>query len=514
MFAIRSKGSGNRGPSEQSRRIEAAWSLRLLVVAAALTAAIVIPLAVRDGRRHPLSVPVQQSGSRQFSPNLSHSDLVAAVKASLAAHRLYIKHDRVKGELEGIDEQFADITSEGELLAVLNQLGQKTGDDWFMILTDAEYKDLLVRRSGAEVGVDIEINFDTTLNAWKVDKAGSLAVSDGIKVGDVVTEIDGFILPVSDMTVRQQLQAGIKRYMKSGVLHTGTTLTVKRNGQPQFVTLTRGILSRAPAFSIGDFKNPLEGTQTDVKEITFNHLEGATMENDLYQELRSAKAAGLRGLIVDLRKLTAGDSDRAVRVAAMFLGQGVITHKIQTTSDSKLEMVDYVIENGKVHRKTWGPYAVETNGAIDPAISKRDAQKPDKDEVLNCPVNVVDVPVVAIQARETSGAGELIANAFTNNWEKGDKRAMTVARFLTAGNGIGRTYFPVGPYWLRLSTSYHLRPDGDKIETTDQAGRTVGPNPNVGVPDGINDELDFARTEMVELLNVVPLPDRLPEPKK
>ena len=501
MSKLRALTTG--GASRQARQIENAWSQRALQLAVLLSACLLVSLLVAQ-RGEPEAATALPQASRQFSPNLSHDELLNTIKASLGAYKHYIQYDRVASDLDALDVQFANITSEGELVQVFRHLAQKSSDDWFRLLNDEQYQDLTARRGGAEIGIEMVVTFNAAQNGWRVDSAGTQAISEGVAVGDIVTAVQGSEIP-SDPALRQQITEGFKRLLANGLLHSTLSLSVLRDGKPQNVYLTYSVRSWKPAFTIADFKSPIEGPQKDVQEITFQHLEGATMVADLYRTL-SVMSPTVRGVLVDLRNLQSGDPDRAVQVAAMFLESGALSHRIDTTGDGKLLMKSYVIEGGKVHRRTWGPYAVEPNGAIDPAIARRDPTRPDKEEVLDWPTNVLRVPVLALTGRDTSGAGELIAAAFTHNWNVGDKRAMTMGALRTRGVGAGRTYFPVGPYWCRVATSCYLQPDGTVFEQKTKTGLTVGPQPNKGL-DTEGDELEPARFEMVNMLNVVPLPE-------
>jgi C-terminal processing protease CtpA/Prc len=522
-----SKGSES-GAGEQARRIQAERAMRVFIIAVAITALATVGVTValfRPGAHD--GVPAaQKRGTQAFSPNFSVDEALGYVKQARAAYKLFIKRDRVDPRIEAIEQEFLSRKTlcEADLFQMYRHFGEASTDDYFAIVPNERYQHVKALMRGATIGIEITITYEAQTNSWVVGtvKENSQAQREGIQVGDRVVAFDDWLIPANVGNPIQFQQAIAQFLSQGGLLDSKVKLTVERKDAKDDkkttkldIFLTRVVLSEAPPFAIADYSNPVEGgKQKDIQEITFRHIESETVVQDLFTELvkMSQVDGGLKGLIVDLRNLQAGDADKAVQIVAMFLNEGVLSHRMEVTTEGELLIKTYVIEAGKVHLKTWGPYKIEVNGAIDPAAGKRDPNRPNKDEVLPWPVGVVDAPIIAVAGRNTGGAGEVIAAAFRHQWESTTpKHAELAAHFLSQGTSMGRTFYPVlgGTFWLQVSTSYHLAPDGTKIDTFIARGNIVGLEPNTGIPDRV-DEMVFARQLMVDRLNVIPLPDILP----
>ncbi len=525
---------------EQARQIQAVRATRALIVAivVALAVASVLSLTFLAPSSPPL--PSHSRGSRSFSPTVTLDEWRAHVRASQAAYNMFIKRDRVQPELDTVINEYLnrEYLSEPDIFQLFQHLGKASGDDYFAIVPNDRYQHLKALMRRAKIGIEIETRWDPTAQCFVINTIGTKAQAEAdrqdLKVGDRIIAFDDFML--NPQQVQRNVgnwQQAVANYIQSGgLLGSQIKLTVRRFDGTKLlpqkdVWLTRIILEEEAPFSVEDWKKPIENVQDpQVKEITIKHLETSNSISDIFTELTkmSQVEGGLKGVIVDLRNLQAGDAEKALQVAAMFLKTGVISHRLETaritSTDAAGQKTEwpailirtYVIERGQVHRKTWGPYRVEAGGAIDPAAGRRDPQKPDRDEILPWQVGVIDCPVIAIASRTTGGAGELLAAAFRDQWESTmPRRCELVAKYLTIGNGTGRTFFPVlnGTFWLQVSTSYYLAPDGSKIDNTISRGRVVGLQPNVGIPEEV-DEMVFARQLMYDRLNVIEKPDILP----
>lgn len=499
------------GQGARSRELTAAWKVRALIVAAVMAALFtttVAPLLMVALTGPPPERSARDS-ARQFSARLTQNQIRQSLKASAAAYKFYLQQDLVLSDIEAIERECQSALSEGELIQALQLLGLASGDDYFALLTHAQYEDALARQAGGTVGIDVEIRYDKKASLWKAEKVGTREEQEGLKKGDEVVQINQIPLPPHGEE-HEQVQKSLDAAFKRGGLHSTVRFDIRRNGQPSVVWLQFGVLTRTAAFSVKDYHNPEQDKdQSDVQELTFNHLRSKTVVADLYQRLRVMQTNAVRAAIVDLRKLEEGDGDTALQVAAMFMQRGTIGHRIETTGDGQLLMRDFEIVDGVVHRKTWGPFPVKPldgaasgtpGGATSLDAIKRHKRKADKDEVTDWACNVFTGQVLAMVSRQTSGPGEVIATAFKHSHEEGqEKRIRVYSKAFTWGNGTGKTYYPVGSYWLRISTSFYLQPTGEAIEGN------LGPRPNQIIPGSVKDELDFVRDEMVGCLREVPV---------
>lgn len=491
-FHLPGKKAGAR-----ARELQSAWAVRAFIVAGVLSAAAVTAISLLLPESKPASVTVISRTGREFSPTMNRQQLLDAVKASEAAFRVYLKRDRVLGDFEAIAREFEDIKSDSDLVQLLTMLASAAGDDYFAVLTNQQYEHLSAVSSGGKIAVDFDFSYEWQKNAWEVSKVGPTAEAAGLKKGDQLHSINGYLaIPSDDFNQRNALERQMKMRML-GLINTPVEVVVRRDGQLNTVRLKVQVVSRSDAFSVDDMEHPLDrGKVKDFKTITFNHLRSATILTDLHQQLRSWQATGVRGIAIDLRNLSEGEGEKAVRVAAMFREKGVLSRLIETTPDGDLVMKTWEIVDRAVRLTTKGPFKVGADGTVVMPPSA-----PEMVQVKDWPTNVYRGPVVALFGRQTSGVGELIASALKESWRV-EKRGMTVAKFYSWGKGTSQTYFPIGNgYWLALSTAFYLQPDGSSIE-----GR-VGPAPNVACPSNQTDEWWFTRYTLVDRLNVVPRPE-------
>lgn len=481
----------------RARELTFDWATRAVILTSVLALAVVTVIWFTLPQAQPQRALSLTRTGNSFSPALNQKQLADAVKAAEAAFRVYLKRDKVIGDAEAIAHEFAQAKSEADLMQYLMMLGSVAGDDYFAILTNQQYEHLTALISGGKVGADFDISWDNVRNAWTVSKLGPSAEAAGLLKDDVVYSVNGDLAePSEDNAVRAATEGMLKARL-SGLINTPINLLVRRDGKLVPVYLRTQVVSRVDAFVVDDMEHPLDKVKVpDFKTITFRHLYSDTLLVDLQHELTAWQSAGVKGIAIDLRTVSSGDAERAIRIAAMLREHGVLSRMIETTQDGHLVMKTWEIVNGAVHLKTKGPFTVSYEGKVD-----LNAKVPETDVVKDWPTNVYRGPVVALSGRQTAGAGELIASAMSESWRV-EKRCMTVAKFYTYGKGTSQTFFPVGNgHWLRLSTGFYLQPDGSSIEGE------LGPGPNVACPGGRTDEWWFTRFTLVERFNVVPLPE-------
>lgn len=483
-------------PGERAQYIQSGWALRALIVGVVqATIVIAILLAVLpepkpERKPDPVTRP---SITQSYSLGVDARELETTIKAAHAAFNVYLKRDRAGRHIDGIANEFARVNSEADLLQVFKLLATTSGDDYIGIFTAEQYRDRMARLSGATVGVDATVTWDFRTSKYTLSRVGPSAEKQGLRQGDEIVEIMGLKIPKENP---YQIAQAVEQMMANGLLDSDFEVVVIRDGKEIRIPLKRTVTSRAVAFEIGECQHPLSGKpMPNARSLTFHHLRSDTLANDLYQQLKTMQDKGVEGLVVDLREIgDATGNEVPMRIAAMFLQSGQLGCFITVTPEGTLEMKSYYIEAGKVHVKTQGPFAVDADGKLADKPSK-----PDVVEIKNWPCDVFRGQVTAIAGRQTHGGGEAIAAAFTQSWTRDKSRTQTVAKFYSNGKGTGQTYFPIGQnYWMRLSTSFSLQPDGSAIEGQ------VGPGPNVACPQN-EDEHWFARhTLFVRMSTLVP----------
>jgi carboxyl-terminal processing protease len=185
-------------------------------------------------------------------------------------------------------------------------------DPHSQFLTPEEYADLNASTTGEFGGLGIEV---TVRNGWitvVTPLIGTPAFKAGILPGDRIVKIDG------EATDRLSLEEAVHKMR--GKPGTRIVLGIARKGQSKLldVTIVRRIIKvdsvRIP--HLVDEKNKIGYVSlTTFQADTADELTGA---------VKGLERQGMRALIIDLRANGGGRMDAAVKVANLFIADGVI----------------------------------------------------------------------------------------------------------------------------------------------------------------------------------------------
>lgn len=209
------------------------------------------------------------------------------------------------------------------LKALANSLDAHTS-----VLDPTEAYDMRVRLEKEVLGVGIELH--QTANGeyviTQVDDSGTAAASGAVKVGDRLLEVDG--KSVSNQSLNE-VMAMIHGKNGSSVALTlrhfdpkdqapgGKVITVQLMRKPIFLNEDRVQISYVP------FDNGIIGKI--LLTSFYQGDNGVNSENDVRDAIAKLKKIGnLRGLILDLRENSGGFLAQAVKVAGLFITNGVV----------------------------------------------------------------------------------------------------------------------------------------------------------------------------------------------
>ncbi|MFA6281516.1 MAG: S41 family peptidase [Candidatus Omnitrophota bacterium] len=286
----------------------------------------------------------------------------------------------------------------GALSGLLSSL-----DSYSEFLTPDNYKDLLVETEGKFGGLGIEITVKDTLLTIVSPIEDTPAWNAGIKPGDIIVKIEGKItrgITISEAVKKLRGEPGTK-----------VTLTVLRDKDKKIedVTIERAIIK------IKDIKNAeiLEGGIGYIRITEFR--ENTAKELD--KGLQALKAAGLKGLIVDVRNNPGGLLETAIEVTSRFLDDGKVI--VSTKGRTEKEVI-YVS--------------------------------------LKLKEKYTNIPMVVLINKGSASASEILASALRDN-----KRAILVGE-VSFGKGSVQTIVPLSDNSaLRLTTSRYYTPSGLSI---------------------------------------------------
>lgn len=247
---------------------------------------------------------------------------------------VYVKRNRVVltkiylKQIEDFERQYLYTDSSGKALSNLQQdnlftlhvlkalaSGLDAHTEFF---TPAEAYDLRINLEKAYQGVGISVKH--TLDGVvisAIDEGSPAAKSGRIKVNDRIVEIDGTVVKDDIDQVLTLLQ---------GKADSSVSLVLKRGDEEVRVTLMRkniAIKEDRVDYTYESFGNGIIGTIT--LHSFYQGEDGISSEKDVKEAIQKLEKIGnLRGLVLDLRENTGGYLSQAVKVAGLFITNGVI----------------------------------------------------------------------------------------------------------------------------------------------------------------------------------------------
>lgn len=326
---------------------------------------------------------------------------------------------------------------EGVVIAEFAEASFMTLDPYTVIVWPTNVEEFEQAMTNEFTGIGIEI----TKQKGQLTVASLLpdtpAYYSGLDAGDVIEGVDGLV------TKDMPLSCAVKHI--KGPAGTKVKLTVKRTGEQQTreITITRAKITnptirgweRTPQ---GDWRYIVDGND----RIGYVRIMGFSEKtaSDLESVLDSLEAAGMRGLILDLRGNSGGFFESAKVVSDMFLDDGLIV----------------------ITRSRYGPPSYE--------VARKRGTHP-------------NYPMVVLTNAGSASASEIVAGAFA---DPSHKRATLVGE-RTHGKGVvqGVTEYPGEGAQLKYTMAYYHLPSGKKVKSKEEAEKDKsydwGLAPNVTV---------------------------------
>ena len=281
------------------------------------------------------------------------------------------------------------------------------------------------------IGAEVGIQDDRLLIIAPLD--GSPAWRSGVLPGDVVLEIDGEDtkgIDIFEAVAKLKGKAGTQVTIK--IRHTGGTLAD--------ITITREKIEVA---SVRGFRripgNGFDYIIDPANKIAYVRLTqfAKNSADELKAELVKLKAAGMRGLILDLRDNGGGLLDGAVEISDLFL--------------------------------TGGKTIVSTEGRAEPGLVQRSTSK----------TLLPELPLVVLANENSASASEIFAGAMLDN----DRALLVGTRTYGKGSVQQLMEFGGSAGALKLTIAYWYLPSGRLIHRTEGATDWgVNPSPGCVVP--------------------------------
>ncbi|MBU1406207.1 MAG: S41 family peptidase [Proteobacteria bacterium] len=279
-----------------------------------------------------------------------------------------------------------------------------------------DFKELQVETQGSFTGIGIEITMKDNILTVVSPIEGTPAFAKGLKAGDKIVKIGEE--PTQDMS----LMEAVKRLR--GPKGSEVTISIHRKGWPDLkaITLIRDII---PIHSVKS--KMLEPGYPYIRIINFQ----AHTTTDFKKALTDLEKQGkIKGLVVDLRNNPGGLLDQSVKIADIFIDEGVI-----------------VSTKGRIKEQNSMFYARDNNAKY-------------------------KFPVVVLVNEGSASASEIVAGALQDH-----KKAVIIGA-QTFGKGSVQTIIPMDSgAGLRLTTARYYTPSGRSIQATGITPDIIVPSP-------------------------------------
>ena len=287
---------------------------------------------------------------------------------------------------------------EGAIKGMLNSL-----DPHSSFMKPEDFKELQVETKGSFSGIGIEITIKDGILTVVSPIEDTPAFKKGIEAGDQIIKIEG------EFTKDMSLMEAVKKLR--GIKGTEVTISIHREGWPELkdITLVRDVI-------------PLHSVRSKTLEPGYGYARITNFQTkttaDLKGALEKLTAGGkINGLILDLRNNPGGLLDQAVKVADLFIDEGVIVSTKGRLKDQNMEFTAH--SRGQVYKF---PMVVLVNGG-------------------------------------SASASEIVAGALQDH-----KRALILGT-QTFGKGSVQTIIPMNDgAGLRLTTARYYTPNGTSIQ--------------------------------------------------
>lgn len=277
-----------------------------------------------------------------------------------------------------------------------------------------DFKELQVETKGSFTGIGIEITMKDNILTVVSPIEGTPAFKQGLKAGDKIIKIEDE--PTKDLT----LMEAVKRLR--GPKGSKVTISIHRTGWTELkeITIIRDVI-------------PLHSVKSRILEPGYPYIRIINFQSKTTKDFQKAlkklaKEGEIKGLVLDLRNNPGGLLDQAVKVADIFIDEGII---------------------------------VSTKGRIK-----------EQNMVFNAHDNGdrYDFPMIVLVNEGSASASEIVAGALRDH-----KRALILGA-QTFGKGSVQTIIPMSNgAGLRLTTARYYTPSGISIQAT-------GITPDIVIP--------------------------------
>lgn len=310
-----------------------------------------------------------------------------------------------------------DVDSDAINDALLHAYAYYSGDDYAIYYNAEEWADFSAKMSGNSVGIGVYIvQTDDGIEIVYVMQS-SPAMEAGMKKGDVIVAIDG--KRIADVGYNEAVS------LVAGTAGTKVTLTVRRDGAEQDITVTRNNYEAQTVIA-----NEYERDGKKIAHINITNFYSVTPKQ-FKAAVEAALADGCESLIFDVRGNPGGELSAVC------------------------SMLDYLLPEGPI---------VRIFGKKDNELVLEQTYKSDASEI--------DVPMVVLANENSASAAELFTSALR------DYGKVTIVGANTFGKGCGQSGFGVGSGVLMVTSFLYAPPFSENYD-----GEGIAPDIAVEIAD-------------------------------
>lgn len=216
---------------------------------------------------------------------------------------------------EVIEEYFylGEVTDEEFRTGIYKGMLQALGDDYSEYYTEEELNNLLQQVEGTYYGIGAYVSLDAVTGFPKISGTIKDAPSEdaGLRANDIIYEVDG--VSTYGLTLDEVVS------LIKGEEYTEVLLTIYREGESDYLYIP--VTRRQVETPTIEYEMLDDGMAyiviSEFDEVSVTQFEKA---------LKEAEAAGMKGLIVDVRANPGGSLNAVVEMLRMILPKGLIVY--------------------------------------------------------------------------------------------------------------------------------------------------------------------------------------------
>jgi len=326
-----------------------------------------------------------------------------------------------------VDDIDTQETIEGAIKGMLSSL-----DPHSSFLKPDDFKELQVETKGSFSGIGIEITTRDDMLTVVSPIEDTPAFKAGIQAGDRIIKIEG------ESTKDMSLVEAVKKLR--GPKGSEVTISIHREGWTdlQEFTIVRDVI-------------PILSVRSTVLEPGYGYVRITNFQRNTAQDLQKSlddlvKEEMLKGLVLDLRNNPGGLLDSSVKIADIFLDEGIIVSTKGRLEDQNME------------------FSAHSGGPE------------------------YDFPIIILINGGTASASEIVAGALQDH-----KRALILGT-QSFGKGSVQTIIPMADgAGLRLTTARYYTPNGTSIQAKGITPDVLVPRVAVKAEDSPKGPMEFLR---------------------